>query len=73
MRGEVSMDVNAPRDHSAAGTGLMPRAVHSRIVDPADSPRKIRSAASRTAGAFTGCSSSRKITRLRATVSSGLA
>ena len=73
MRGEVSVPTSDARDHSRAATGRMPRASQSRITDPTDSPRKTRPAASRSAGALTGCSSSRKITRLRATGSSGLA
>jgi len=60
--------------HRFAATGLMPRAVQSRAIEPTDSPRSsTRTAASRIAPASTGLISSRRMCRFLWFGSSGLA
>jgi len=71
--GDLSVLTSEDSSHLAARADLMPRAAHSRIMDPTVSPFRTRSAASRNAAASTSLISSRSTTRLRLLVSSGLA
>ena len=73
-RGEVSVPTIDVGHHCFGGTGLMPRAVQSRAIEPTDSPcSSTRTAASRIASASTGLMSSRRMCRFLWFGSSGLA
>lgn len=72
-RGDMCVLTSDVSSHRFPADGLMPRRVHSRMIDPTVSPPSTRSAASRSASASSGLTSSRRMTRLRLTVSSGLA
>lgn len=72
-RAELSMPTIVVGHQRAPATGLMPRAVQSRTIDPTDSPcSSNRVAASRIASASTSLMSSRTILRFLWSGSSGL-
>ncbi len=71
---EVSVPTIDVGQHFFAATGLMPRAVQSRAIDPTDSPcSSTRMAASLIASASTELISSRRILRFLGSGSLGLA